>query len=146
MSEPSVTLFGPLDTLVGPYIEWVLLALVVLNLATRARASSRYRRRVAQGNEEFSRDMAHSVTTWGLLLGSFYYMTLHHHAGMVLSALVLGLFVTDFFEFEARKVEAREDLTPERPKSSMLVSTLVTLYIAYQTLFFLIAPYWNSVV
>lgn len=146
MTEPSVTLFGPFDTLVGPYIEWILLALVAINLVTRMRATSRYHQWVADGEEDFDRDTLHWVTTWGLLLGSFYYMTLHQHAGLVFSTLVLGLFVTDFFEFEARKVEAREDLTPERPKSSMLVSTLVVLYIAYQTLFFLIAPYWNAVV
>lgn len=146
MTEPSVTIFGPLDTLVGPYAEWVVLGLVVLNLVTRKVASDRYRRHAARGDEDFGRHPAHVFTLWGLVLASFYYMTVHHHAGMVTSALVLGLFVTDFFEFEARKVEARESLPPQRPKSSLLVSTLVLAYAAYQTLFFIVAPYWEAVV
>lgn len=146
MAAPSVTLFGPLDTIVGPYIEWIVLALVLLNLVTRKVASDTYRERAAQGEDEFDRHTGHMATTWALILASFYYMTLHQHGGLVMSTLVLGLFITDFFEFEARKVEARESLSPELPKSSLLVSTLVVLYAAYQTLFFIIAPFWNAVV
>jgi hypothetical protein len=146
MAAPSVTIFGPLDTFVGPYIEWVVLALVIANLVTRKVASDRYRAQAARGETEFERESFHNVTMWGLLIASFYYMTLHAHGGLVMSTLVLGLFVTDFFEFEARKVEAREDLTPELPKSSLLVSALVVMYAAYQTLFFVIAPYWNAVI
>lgn len=146
MASPSVTIFGPLDTIVGPYIEWVVLVLVIVNLVTRKVASDKYRQRAAEGEDDFDRHTGHMATTWALVLASFYYMTLHQHGGLVMSTLVLGLFITDFFEFEARKVEARESLSPELPKSSLLVSTLVVLYAAYQTLFFIIAPYWNAVV
>jgi hypothetical protein len=146
MAAPSVTIFGPIDTIVGPYIEWIVLGLVLVNLVTRKRASDVYRRRAANGDDDFDRNRAHVFTTWGLLLMSFYYLTLHHHAGLVMSSLVLGLFLTDFFEFEARKVEAREALKPELPKSSLAMSVLVVMYAAYQTLFFVIAPYWNAVV
>ena len=32
MAEPLVNLFGPVDTYLGPYIEYVLLALLVVNI------------------------------------------------------------------------------------------------------------------
>lgn len=146
MAAPSVTIFGPIDTIVGPYIEWIVLGLVLLNLVTRKRASDTYRQRAENGEDDFDRDRAHVFTTWGLLVMSFYFMTLHHHGGMVLSALVLGLFMTDFFEFEARKVEAREGLKAELPKSSLALSVLVLMYASFQALFFIVAPYWNAVV
>jgi hypothetical protein len=57
---------------------------------------------------------------------------------MVLSVLVLGLFLTDFFEFEARKVEARRDVPLDRPKGSIAAGMLVLAYAGYQALFFLI--------
>lgn len=146
MTEPTVTLFGPIDTLLGPYIEYLLLALVLVNLGTRFIAHRRHREQARDGPEAIQRHPAHLTSTWGLIIASFYYMTLHHHAGLVLSTLVLGLFVTDFFELEARKVEAREDLSIERPKSSLLMSSLVFLYIAYVSLFFLIEGYWNAII
>ncbi|MFB6104895.1 MAG: hypothetical protein ABEJ57_07440 [Halobacteriaceae archaeon] len=146
MTEPSVTLFGPLDTIVGPYIEYLLLALVLLNLGTRLIAHNAYRTQAADGADAVSRHPLHLASTWALVLASLYYMTLHHHPGLVLSTMVVGLFITDFFEFEARKVEAREDLPIERPKSSLLVSTLVLLYTAYVSVFFLIENYWNAVI
>ncbi len=50
-------------------------------------------------------------------------MTLHHHGGMVLSVLVLGAVITDFFEFESRKVEARRDIPLERPKGAIVAAS-----------------------
>jgi hypothetical protein len=87
-----------------------------------------------------------TVANVALILGSFYYMTLELHGGMVLSVLVLGMFVSDFFEFEARKVEARRDVPLEPPNSAIAASVLVLLYAGYQTLFFVIAPIWNAIV
>jgi len=146
MTEPSVTLFGPLDTIVGPYIEYLLLALVLVNLITRLVAHNAHRRQARDGPEAIGRHPLHLASTWALILASLYYMTLHHHPGIVLSTLVVGLFITDFFEFESRKVEAREDLGLERPKSSLLMSTLVLLYTAYVSVFFLIETYWNAII
>jgi hypothetical protein len=147
MSEIAVTLFGPLDRIVGPYITYVLLLLVVSNMLTRKLANDSYRDQVAEeGAEALSRHPLHVASTWGLVLASLYYTTLHHHGGMVMSTLVLGLYLTDFFEFESRRVEAAEDLDMERPKAAIVASVVVLLYAAYQSLFFVIAPVWNAVV
>lgn len=145
--EPSVTIFGPLDTIVGPYIQWVLLGLVLVNLVTRGLA---YRKHAAQaadgGADAVSRFIPHEATNVALVVAAFYFGTLHPHAGIVMSTLVLGAFVTDFFEFEARKVEARRGLDLERPKAGIAASMLVLLYAAYQSLFYLVEPFWTAIV
>lgn len=143
----SASLFGPVDAILGSNIEFVLLALAVLNAGTRLAA---HRSNVHQVNqedtEELSRYPALEATNVLLVLGSFYYTTLHYHGGVVLSVLVLSMVLTDFFEFEARQVELRNDLTFEKPKAAILASLLVLTYAAYQSLFFIIEPFWSSVV
>ena len=81
-----------------------------------------------------------------LVLGSFYYLTLHHHSGIVLSVLVVGTVLTDFFEFEARLVEARRDIPLEAPKGAIVGSLIVVAYAAYLALFFVVEPIWSAVV
>ncbi|MFC3478679.1 DUF7313 family protein [Halobacterium litoreum] len=146
MADPSVTLFGPLDTLLAPYIEWALLAIVLLNFVSRRVAHGAHKRQAEDGADALSRHPFHVFTLWGMVLLSFYYLTLHHHAGMVLSTLVLGTFITDIFEFEARKVEAREGHGIERPKGALLATTVTFLYVAFLSLFFVIQPYWTQVI
>lgn len=147
MAAPSVTLLGPVDSVVGPYAEYVVLVLVLANLLTRKLAHDAHVRQAREGGADaIARSPAHVATTALLVLASFYYLTLHHHAGIVLSTLVLGTFFTDFFELEARKVEARNDIPIERPKSALLASTLVVLYAAYISLFFVVEPLWNAIV
>ena len=137
--QPSVTLFGPLDTILGPHMEYVLLALAVINIGTRAFT---YRRHVKQaeddGAEAVSRNPIHTASNVLFVLAAFYYTTLHQHSGIVASALVVGVFITDFFEFEARKVEARRGIDIERPKGAIAASLLALAYIAYLSLFFLV--------
>jgi len=77
---------------------------------------------------------------------SFYYLTLHHHSGMVLSVLVLCTFIADFFEVEARKVEVREGYPLEAPKGALVAAAFTFMYAAYLALFFVIEPYWSQVV
>lgn len=145
MVEPA--LFGPIDSLLAPIIEWVVLVLVVANLATRAVAHRSHVRQADDGGAEaISRHPVHQVVTALLVLASFYLMTVEYNAGMVLSVIVLGMVITDFFEFEARKVEAREDRELERPKGSLFASFLAVAYAAYISLFFLVEPLWNAVV
>jgi len=145
MVEPA--LFGPIDSLLAPVIEWVVLVLVLANLATRAVAHRSHVRQAAEGGaESIERHAAHQAVTVLLVLASFYFMTVQYHAGMILSTLVLGMVITDFFEFEARKVEAREDRELERPKGALFASVMVVAYAGYITLFFLIEPLWNAVV
>jgi hypothetical protein len=81
-----------------------------------------------------------------LVLGAFYYTTVHHHAGMVLAMLALGVIITDFFEFEARKVEARSERTLERPKAALAASVLVLGYALFQSLFFIVEPIFSSII
>jgi len=144
--EPSVTLFGPLDTLVGPYIEWVILVLAVVNIGTRAIAHRKHVSQAADGADAVSRFVPHEAANVALATAAFYYTTLHPHGGIVMSTLVLGAFVSDFFEFEARKVEARRGISLERPKAGIAASGLVLLYAGYQTLFFVIEPVWSAIV
>lgn len=131
---------------VEPYITHVILALVLANMVTRAIAHSRHAKQADDGDDAITRFLPHTATTVLLLLSSFLYLLLHPHGGMVMSALVLGVFVTDFFEFEARRVEASNDLAFERPKSAIVASLLLLLYASYQSLFFLIKDYWQMVV
>lgn len=146
MADPSVTLFGPLDALLAPYIEWALLVIIVLNLVSRRVAHGAHRRQAEEGAESLSRHPFHVFTSWGMVLLSFYYLTLEHHSGIVLSTLVLGTFLADIFEFEARKVELREGLGLERPKGALVAATVTLLYIGFLTLFFVVKPYWTQVV
>ncbi len=81
-----------------------------------------------------------------LVLASFYYLTLQAHAGMVLSVIVLGTVVADFFEFEGRQVELRQDWALETPKGAIAGSLLALAYAAFLSLFFLVKPVWEIVV
>lgn len=150
-------LFGPVDSLLGSavtseilVIELVLLVLVLANMGARAWAHRRHvsqveRARDADGtatddedlepDEALSRSPLHLATNLLLVLGALYYVTLAHHAGMVLSVLVIGVVLTDVFEFESRKVEARRELPLDRPKAAVLGSVLALVYLGYVTLF-----------
>jgi hypothetical protein len=151
MVEPR--LFGPVDAVLGAsvvdtvlVIEVALLALVIANFVTRRVAYGRHKRQAEEGPESVSRWPLHELLNVALVVGAFYYTTIDHHAGVVFSTLVLGLFITDFFEFEARKVEARRDIPIEKPKGALVASVLVLAYAAYQTVFFLVAPLYGAVV
>jgi hypothetical protein len=128
-------------------LPYVVLALVLANMVTRLLGHRTYVRQAEQGGAEaVSRFVPHTVTSVALLLVSFGYVVVAPHGGMVLSVLVVGTLLADFFEFESRKVEARNGLTIERPKSALTGSLLVLLYAGYQSVFFVIQPFWNSVV
>ena len=144
--EP-LSLLGPIDVL-EPIIEYVVFALVLVNMGTRWLAYRDYRQQARDDDREESldRNWLHEISNVVLVLASFYLLTLHHHAGMVLSSLVLGLFITDFFEFEAREVELRKDKELSTPKGALTASFLVFLYAGYQSLFFIIEPLWNNIV
>jgi hypothetical protein len=86
------------------------------------------------------------VTTVLLVLASFAFLVVAPHGGMVMSVLVLAIFLADFFEFESRKVEARNELEMERPKAAVTASVVALLYAGYQTLFFVIEPVWSAIV
>ena len=141
------SLFGPVDTYLAPYITYVLLALLVVNMVFRA---VEYNQHVSQaedgGDEAITRNVGRVATNFLLVVGSFYYLTVEPHGGMVFSVLFLGVFITDLFEFESRKVEARRGIDIERPKGAIAASLFVLAYISYTTLFFLVAPVWDAIV
>jgi hypothetical protein len=140
-------LFGPLDQLLAGPIEYVLLVLVLANVASRlVEHKTQVSEYESGGAEAISRHPARVATNALLVLVSFYYMTVHYHSGFVTAVLVLGLVLTDFFEFESRKVEARRELDLDKPKAAIAASGLVLLYAAYVSLFFLVEGLWNSVV
>mgnify|MGYP000412781659 CR=1 FL=1 len=144
--EPFVSLFGPID-LLAPYIEFVLLGLLVVNMAVRGWEHSQHVSQAEEGGADaIEQNSLRVATDFLLVLGAFYYVTVHHHGGLIFSVLVLGLFITDLFEFEARKVEARRGIEIEAPKGAIAASFLALLYIAFQSVFFLVAPVWNAVV
>lgn len=144
MVEPA--LFGPLDAVLAPVIEHVLLVLVVVNLGTRLMAHRDHLQQAEAGADSLSRHWLHEASNLVLVLGSFYYLSLHVHAGTVLSVIVLGTVIADFFEFEGRQVELRQDWELERPNGALVGSLLALAYAAFQSLFFLVAPFWELVV
>jgi len=145
--EP-LSLLGPVDTIFADIIEYVVFALVLVNMGTRWWAYRDYRKQARSDDhdEELSRNWVHEASNVALVLGSFYLLSLHHHAGIVLSTLVLGLFLTDFFEFEAKEVELRTDEELSSPKGAMTASFVVLLYAGYLSLFFVVEPFWDAIV
>jgi hypothetical protein len=133
---------------VGPYLPAVILVLVLANMATRALAHRTYRKQAAASDDDeaLSRYAPHSATNVLLVLASFAFMVVEPHGGMVMSVLVLGVFLADVFEFESRRVEARNGLDFERPKAAVVASLIALLYAGFQSLFEFIAPVWNAVV
>jgi hypothetical protein len=130
---------------IGPILPFAILTLGVANLVTRFLA---HRNHVQQAEtaEEVERYSPNSVTTIGLVLLSFVLIPYQPTGGTILSVLTITVLVADLFEFEARNVEARNEMTIERPKSALFASTLVLLYAGYYSLFFLIRPFWRLIV
>ncbi|MFB6079869.1 MAG: hypothetical protein ABEJ81_02535 [Haloferacaceae archaeon] len=139
----------PLDSLeaVRPVILYGLVFLALANMVTRYLAHQRNVDQAEEGGEEaITRYTPHVVTSFLLILNAFTFTILQSHGGIVVSVLVIGTLIADFFEFESRKVEARNGLTIEPPKSALAGSVLVLAYAGYQSLFFIIQPVWNAIV
>jgi len=137
-------LFGPIDAVLDSHvtgevlvIELVLLGLVVLNIGARALAHRRHLSQAEDGDDEaLTHHPFHVATNVGLVLGSFYYLTVHHHAGMVTAVIAIFILLTDLFEFESRKVEVRREIDIERPKAAIGASFVALLYVGYVTFFY----------
>ncbi len=150
----DANIFGPVDGVLAMelgvgdvvLVEAVVLVLVLANFATRKAAHDRHRSQAEEGAEAITRFLPHETLNVVLVLGAFYYMTVDHHPGMVLSVLVLGLFLADFFEFEARKVEARRGIPLDQPKGAITASMLVLAYASFQALFFIVEGPFDAVV
>lgn len=139
--------FGPLDAVLAPVIPYVLLVLLLVNMVFRGLEYGQHVDQAAtDGAEGMEQHPGRVGTNFLLMVGSFYYLSVAPHGGMVFSVLFLGVFVTDLFEYESRKVEARQNIPIERPNGAIAASLLSLVYIGYQTLFFAVAPVWNSIV
>jgi ABC-type Fe3+ transport system permease subunit len=129
-------------------LPWVVLVLALASMATRFLGHRQHVRQAREGDDDdlVERYTPHSVAMVALMLASFAFTIVEPHGGVVLSTLVIGTFLADFFEFESRRVEARNDMEFEQPKASIGASMLVLGYAAFQALFQYVAPVWNAVV
>lgn len=125
---------------VGPLLPIAILTLAVGNIITRLLSHRQHKQQVEDGNESLDRYTPHVFTTTGLVILGLLFTVYRPTSGMILMLPVIGLFITDFFEFESREVEARNDMTFERPKAGIAVSLLLLVYAAYYGLPFLYEP------
>ncbi|MFB6093184.1 MAG: hypothetical protein ABEK02_09260 [Haloquadratum sp.] len=141
----------PIDALEGvsSLLPLVVFLFALANLVTRHVQHDRHQRQAETGDEDekLSRWPPHTATNVGLVFSSFLYMIVEPHGGMVMSVLALGVFFSDFFEYESRRVEARsksKDITA--PKAAIGASVFALLYAGYESLFFLIKPIWSAII
>lgn len=128
-------------------LPYAILALVLTTFLTRHQAHKRHKQAADdEGAEALERFTSHVVVSVLLIVACFLFMVVHPHGGMVISVLVLGMVVSDFFEFEARIVEARNDMALEAPKSAIVASLVALLYALYQALFWVIKEPWEAVI
>jgi len=125
---------------VGPLLPIAILTLAVGNIITRLLSHRKHKQQVEDGEEGLDRYPPHVFTTTGLVILGMLFTVHRPTSGMILMLPLIGLFITDFFEFESREVEARNDLEFERPKAGIAVSLLVLVYAAYYGLPFLYQP------
>jgi hypothetical protein len=125
---------------VGPLLPIAILTLAVGNIITRLLSHRKHKQQVEDGEEGLDRYPPHVFTTTGLVILGLLFTIHRPTSGMILMLPLIGLFITDFFEFESREVEARNDLEFERPKAGIAVSLLVLVYAAYYGLPFLYQP------
>ncbi|GAB6879001.1 hypothetical protein JCM17823_12750 [Halorubrum gandharaense] len=137
----------PLDWIevVGPILPFAILVMALANLATRHLAHKQHVEQ-AEAGDSVDQFTPHVFTNVGLLLLSLLFTLDSPTGGVILSLLVVTMLVADLFEFEARNVEARNDMTVELPKSALVSSGLVVLYAVYYALFFVVADFWGEFV
>ncbi|WP_435335511.1 DUF7313 family protein [Haloarchaeobius sp. TZWWS8] len=152
--DPVVNIFGPLDALQAEVyggvsaIEYILLVLVLVNIGTRFLAHRDAVKQAENGEdlESVARYLPHEASNVVLILATFYYTTVEPHGGVVMSMLVVGMFLADFFEAEVRNVDVRAERKPRAPKGAVGASVLVLAYALFQSLFFLVKGIWTAII
>ena len=151
--EHFVSLFGPIDAILArsvgpaPVIAYLLLGLLLANMLGRGLEHRQHQSQAESGDwKEITRHPLRVATSFLLVVGSFYYLTIAPHGGMVFSVLVLGVFITDLFEFESRQVEVRNERPLDAPKGAIAASLLTLLYAGYLSLFQFVEPVWTAIV
>jgi len=130
---------------VGPILPFAILTMAVVNVVTRLLAHRQHVRQAREG-DAVERYTPHDVTTIGLVLLCFLFAVHRPVGGALLSTIAITVFLADFFEFEARNVEARNDLSIERPKGAMAASAILLLFAAYYGLFFIVDPIADALI
>jgi hypothetical protein len=127
---------------VGPIIPLAILTLAIANMGTRLLSHRHHKQQAVDGDaDSLDRYTPHVFTTTGIVILALLFTLYKPISGMILMIPVIGLFITDFFEFESREVEARNDMEFEQPKAALGVSVLLLIYAAYYGLPFLYEPY-----
>lgn len=143
----ALTAIGQLQAIDIPYFEFVLLGLVLVNMGTRFADHRSDVKQARDGADEMKRSTLHLATNALLVLGALYYIqAVEWYGGVIITVFVVGLVITDYFEFKAHRVQAREDREIEFPKATVISSILTLLYVGYQALFFVVQPYWDKIV
>jgi len=132
---------------IGPILPLAILTLTIANMATRLLSHRTHKQQAEAGekDEALSRYFPHTFTTLGVVLLGLLFIVYRPISGMIMMISLFGLLVTDFFEFEARLVEARNDMPLERPKAGFAVSVLALIYASYYGLQFLYGPYLDLI-
>lgn len=129
---------------VGPMLPFAILVMTVANVVTRHLAHNQHVEQ-ARERDEVDQYFPHAFTNFGLLIVCLLFTIYHVTGGAILSIIVITMVIADFFEFEARNVEARNDLTVEKPKSSIFTSGLVLIWTAYYVLVAANLPLWEAI-
>lgn len=138
---------GAVDGALETAIPFVVLALAIVNVITRILA---HRSHVSQADEHgadgVERSSLHTLSTLALVLATYVYVMVNIHVGVALAAFALTAFIADFFEFEARLVEARTDRPLEPPKAAIGASLFVLVYAGFIVLVTLFGSFWSPVI
>ncbi|MFC6906266.1 DUF7313 family protein [Halalkalicoccus tibetensis] len=128
-------------------IPFIVFALALANLVTRLLA---HRSHVSQAEEHgadgIERHTLHELTTLALVFATFYYVLVDLHFGVALASFALAAFISDFFEFESRLVEARTDRPLEAPKAAIGATLFVVIYGGFAALFTAFGAFWTPVI
>ncbi|MGM0604688.1 MAG: DUF7313 family protein [Halobacteriota archaeon] len=137
----------PLDWIdeIGDVIPLAIFAVVLVNMLTRYLRHRTHVTQAENGDETLSRYLPHVVSNVALVLLVFLFMLYRPISGAIMAIPVVGVFVADVFEFEARNVEARNNMPIEWPKAGIAASSIVLIYAAYYGLRFLYAPFLDLV-
>ncbi|MFW6320429.1 MAG: DUF7313 family protein [Halohasta sp.] len=129
---------------VGPIAPIAILVLILANIGTRV-LENRRQAHQAENGEPITRHPFNTFTTMGIVVMGLLFTLYRPISGMIMMIPVVGLFIADVFEFEARRVEADNDLTFEWPKASLFASAIALIYAMYYALNPLYAPYLDLI-
>ncbi len=139
--------FAAVDSVLAAAVPFVVLVLAIINIATRYLAHRTHVEQADEGGADgMERHTLHSVVTVLLVVASFYYILVELHPGVILSVFALTVFLTDFFEFESRLVEARTDGSLEPPKAAIGASLFVLMYAGYTVLANVFGAFWSPII